>query len=495
MLAHDASRFICPPVYQLRPLAVSPDFRAAVQAAYPLLADGSHRDDLAYRRIMQYLLTSTFTDSEGRLILPHATVAKLAGVSTKTRGFAAEDWIERFSCDVLPLNVYDYCHLSGQARTVAPDIPSELRAALVADGEQNDGHERVFFDTGDIVSRRVERAARAEHERWLSEQSRASVDEDHPAHSLIDYLLRQPQDCLQRVLNRNWPAVSELVHNLPTDTERERMARDWCQRLMLHLEEARWLYYAASPKTPRVSAIGPNVHQLPRTLRRAAFAGAYECDLRAAQLAVVARLWDIPDLQTFLEAQQKGGGTIWQELLGWISRPISNKPIIKKTIYSVVFGMGRARLLTQLAEGDGDTVGVGQDAAERFFSHPLVTELLSARARARKRVWDESGTADAWGNWIATTWDRATGTKDVPSVLAYVVQSWELRLMLSVLPVIESEEQIYLLSWLHDGITVWLGNRTKADRQVRKLQAAVRREADTLGLATCLEVEQLTANR
>jgi hypothetical protein len=178
------------------------------------------------------------------------------------------------------------------------------------------------------------------------------------------------------------------------------------------------------------------------------------------------------------------------------------KPLLKRTVYSVVFGMSRRNLRAQLAQGTGaadQEPGVGDEAAERVLGHPLMRALLGARARASRRVWKERGARDAWGTWVATAWEfdegRGKPVQDVPSVLARVVQSYELRLLLPVLGVAEAEEQVYLLSWLHDGVTVHLGNQTKAGRHLRKLAGAVRGEAERLGMATALEVKRLPTAR
>jgi hypothetical protein len=289
------------------------------------------------------------------------------------------------------------------------------------------------------------------------------------------------------------------VRALPAGTERERARRRWCERLLCDLERFRELYYATSPNTPRVFAAGSSVNQLPRDVRRVAFAGCVECDLKAAQLAVVARLWGVGGLQAFLEASLRGGPSVWEELAGRAGVPLSRKPILKTTVYSVVFGMSRRNLLAQLARGEGaegGAEGVGAAAAARFFRHPLVRELLRARDRAKRATAEAGGALDAWGNFVevdAALRDGRYARRDVLSVMSAVVQSYELRLMLPALEVVKKEQQLYLLSWLHDGVTVHAGNRGKLGRQVRRLARAVAREAAALGMATELEVTELPA--
>jgi len=492
------------PPYKPQPVAVSAGFRRLVLRTYPALAAAPDERTAAYWRILQYVLFSLFADEyTGDTILPYQTVAALVGVHPKSHGFNAGAWLAAFSRDVgLPLNPSDYCYLQGEARTVRPQVDAAVLAALGDECRQRrvqGGQERVWFASGERVSRRGERDVQRAYEEQLAALSRSSVGPNHPARRLVEYFLHAPPDCLERVLKRNLPGVREKVAALPVSTERERAKRHFCERLLVTLGSGSALgrmFYTGSERTPRVFAAGTSVHQLPRDLRQKAFAGCYECDLRAAQLAIVARLWDIAPLQEFLE----GGGSIWEELAGVAGVPAAeNKPILKRTVYSVVFGMGSKNVRAQLADGTIHGPGVGAVAAARVLKHPLMRALFGARRRVSRRVWGAGGARDTWGNWVPTAWgttsdrnaERERPVRDVPSVLAAVVQSYEMRLLLPVLGVIAAEPQVYLLSWLHDGVTLHLGNKEKANRHLRKLAAAVQKEADAQAMTTRLEVTGL----
>jgi hypothetical protein len=477
--------------YKLLPIQVSSGFRSLVMATYPALE--VHSSASVYWRMMQYCLFSHFMDREtGKLILPYTTVAALVGVNAHTHGFNASEWIEAFSRDVMPLDSCDHRYSEGQARIINPQISPDVLSALAAERQRDDNDgEAVWFATGVPVSRRNLRAAQDDYGAYLLALSQG-VDETHPAYDLIQYLLAQPQGALEKVLKANWPFVREAVRGLPMSTESERATREWCDRVLDNLDTFRRVYYADSPKTPRIFAVGTNVLQLPRAVRKVAFAGQVEMDLSAAQLAVVARLWGIPELQTVLES----GMSIWTELLTWIDKPTTYKAIVKRTVYSIVFGMGRKKLVEQLAQGDSQDDGVGEDAAERFFLHPLAEALLKARSRQRRAVEAAGGAEDGFGRWVAVEWVTPSRRgkrkrKNTASVLASVVQSYELRLMLSILPVLQAEPQIYLLAWLHDGITLHFGNGSKQERQIRRICRAVQERADAYGMATHLEVEYL----
>lgn len=485
-------------VYRLQPLAVSRSFYERLLELYPSLSD-DHPQGRAYRGLLQYILFSTFRDKKtNRTLVPYTTVASLVGVSPHQRGFSALAWLSAFSRDVLPLNPSTYRYSEGKARVIAPEISPALLEACEQEAAQHQAEgrasERVWFDSGLPVSRRNQRLVAQEYEQYLKRQS-LSIRMDHPARELLMYLVEQPQDRLLKVLRENWPAVRAAVTAMPKRTEREWMRRQWCELLLIRLDGFQKLYYASSPKTPRLFTIGANLHQFPRDLRKMALAGAVECDLRASQLAVVARLWDIPSLQAYL----KSGVSVWQDLADGIGVPLEDyKPILKASIYSIVFGMSRSEIKWQLAHGTAFEEGVGQAAAGRFLKLPIIAPLLEARDHMLYKIGRECGGYDAWGRWLYTAQEtrpvrgRLRQVPDSPSVLSAIVQSYELKIMLSVLPVIKSDRQIYLLSWLHDGVTLLLGNKTKAERYIRRLKSVVQREAEALQVSTWLEVEQLS---
>ena len=472
---------------------MSQGLRDVVMEAYPALG-GEGLKATAYRQIMQYVLFGSFVDDDtGDRVLPYRTVADLVSDSARSHRFNAAKWIDLFSREVAPLNPSPYIYAAGKARTIRPEIAPAVTEAISSESAKAaDNEGRVWFHSGLPVSRRSEQEAMRDYEADMRDIADQTVGEKHPARPLIDYLREQPQVRVGKLLAENLPHVQAAVWRLPSGTKRDRDRRGWCESLLISLKKCACLYYKGSENTPRIFAVGASVHQLPRDIRKIAFSGCSECDLRSAQLAVVAKIWDIPILDEFLRAEK----SIWAELHGYAQLPnLAYKPILKRTVYSIVFGMKRENLHTQLASGNMNDSGVGNERAEVILKHPLIRKLLTARNKALDRIWYAGGGVDAWGNWIPTMWTAGDKKviRETRSVLSHVVQSYELRLMLPALDVIRKEQQVYLVSWLHDGITVLLGNSTKADAQERRLQKAVQGEAAALGIATYLEVDRIPA--
>lgn len=365
--------------YHQRPARSNREFRNLVVERFPALV--SHPDGHTYFNMLQYVLWSTVTDRDtGKLLMPYATVADIVGMKAHNKRFRASEWIETFSKDVFPLNPTEYRYVDRKARCIRPDTPKDILAAHRLDGQAEDRKDWVWFTDGATVSRRRLRQTLQEEEDAIIGIARAAV-KDHPASELMDYLVTQPQDCLQRVLARNWPAVKGAVFAMLTETPKQIATRDWSERVLNSLRERRTIYYGTAQRRPRIYAIGSTVHLLPRQLRKLALAGGAELDLRAAQLAIVSRLWDIPNLRTFLGDWEK---RIWDELSNWVGVPAENKPILKATNYSVVFGMGMAEVRNNLAHGTVKDEGIGEAGATQFFSHLLVRDLITARSRVMR---------------------------------------------------------------------------------------------------------------
>jgi hypothetical protein len=510
------------------PRAVSPGFRELVLTTYPALA-GESRKPWAYRRIMEYCLFQPYRKRGERLELrfDHETVALLVGVTPGTHGQAAMNWIADFSADVLDLRPTGYV-AKERVRTIAPEIHPLVLAAR--DGElarvRDGASELVCFLDGNPVS--------LEDHRQMARTYKLAVlstlpepPSDHPALELVTYLNRQPSDLLESLLAAKWQTLIRMRDELP-----EGPKRDSVTRVLAEIADSCPMIYATKKKTRRVYASRTTIHQLPKDFRKAALEGCVSLDLRSAQLAIIGEMWQVDSLQEFLAA----GREFWSEMFDYLSLQPSeeNKKMLKPAIYSTAFGRDDQHIAAQLAYGEEDVdieksitskrkkrkwaknpteleaeiwcseyqrqerrnrieakvaqgqrdEGLGLAMAQRFMSHHLVRDLLNARNRTKKRIQAERGSLDAFGDWVAMSDEQ-----DVKSVMAAEAQSWELRLMLAVLPVLKADPDIRLLSWLHDGISVMVPPGEEGERKIRRLQDAVDAEAKSLNFYTALERE------
>ncbi|MGV3723959.1 MAG: hypothetical protein ACO1SX_23950 [Actinomycetota bacterium] len=469
--------------YIFRDRSVLPETRAAVLDHYPVLA-GDDPHTVGLRRFMQYCLFAAYRYGTAALIAPFGTVATLFAVHPKQRGFRAIDYLNQFEDEVLPLNITKHDRGEGMAREVRPDIEPEIIALKERELDPEYRSKRVHFVTGEPVSPKRHWAEIREYEERVRAESR-SFRPDHPARDLLDWLNEQSPRTFRRTISAKWEEVCSMAFSMPQATVRERNRREAAFRVLEGIEEedCRATVYAPSKNTVRVHAAGYNVHLLPRKMRRVALSGGIALDLKACQLAVVAKLWDLPKIQDFLREQQAGGPSIWDELHSSLGLDTSAKPILKSGTYASTYGMGKKALLHELARGNDLEEGINPEQAVAFLNHPLIKQIWRGRRGYYQRIRDAGGARDAFGHWISTDHHKEH------QIAAQQAQSYELRLMMAILPVLQADSNISVLSWLHDGVTVKVHDRRKIMRKVRQLREAVEREADNLGMHTYLEVE------
>ena len=182
----------------------------------------------------------------------------------------------------------------------------------------------------------------------------------------------------------------------------------------------------------------------------------------------------------------------WNHLLGGVRNyhglsETEAKKALKRAIYATVFGMGRRGVQLLLGRA------LSFQAASAFINDLVIEALFERRDRALAEIDVAGGTRDVFGIWYPVRpWLNREG--ECRSALAATMQAEELRLLL---PVVEDaartsaleRPQYRLVAWLHDGF--YVKARTDADRVIRRLQSAVQREADRLGIPTGLDVERL----
>lgn len=483
--------------FRLFPVMVSRDFRELILDEFPVL--GRHEHAWHYWGILQYLMFSTFEDNVYEaddfdadksdyncIVTPYDVVAGIMGVHPKSKGFSAEECLYNFSSDVAPLDIKGHRYKEGTARSVKLILPPHVEAALNQEHErisESDESDMVCFRTGESASRRKKKEWLQEYEDHQIEM--AELPTDHPAYELGQFLITQPQKTFNDVVSRNLPDVKQAASTMPTQTEAQRSSRKWNLKVLYGLKDYHRQRYVKVDGSPRIFAQGPSVNHLSRELRRMCFRGEIELDLKACQLAIVARLWGIPALQDLLES----GKSIWQYFADIVRLPVEQcKSILKTTIYSIVFGMNPYHARRNLARGTKRDAGIGNHLALKFFIHETIKALLEARTNQLNQIGARGGAEDAYGTWRNTENKSAHERR---SILAATVQSYEMQLMLSILPVLQKAKQAYLMSWLHDGVTLRLTDPTHRQYQIRQMQQAVSRTAAALRIATELEINQI----
>lgn len=382
---------------------VSVQFRRLALELYPGLVDSPLAEFL--RRMMTYLLfTGVVEEDSGRIVVDRDLVAQLVGVGPNDRNFRAQDYLDVFSSQVTDLHVEEYCFVEGKARTAAPEFCARLLEARELERRSREPRNRaglVDFVTGRQYSRRVGQRDAADHLAW-TQRLAASCPENHPAHHLIGFLNNQPPDVMTGYLHRSSARLWEMALAMPTEQDTERRRREAAIMGLTRLSDVERFYYRPVTNSARVFAVGTSLHQLPRSMSEDAFRGAVALDLRSSQLAIVAREWNLPKVQEFLMS----GPSFWDEILGYLGLESRFKDLLKRVLYSLIFGMSKAgkagptSLERMLLNGVDEHGGIASPLVRKFFRHPIIAALLAGRSAQMKRIKDAGGVKDCFGRWL-----------------------------------------------------------------------------------------------
>jgi hypothetical protein len=448
-------------------------YRERVIARYPLLCE-----DAFWTALLEYFLFSTAFDPEiDRLIFCRDVIADVAGLGANDGRFPSGWVIEEVERRGLPLNASSWSPALGFCRTVRPEFDPEivaLRDQIILSGPVQD---RVSFVTGESWSDARLQAERIEYRQRLLSAARA-VNTAHPGYELLQYLNQQPQDLFAQTVRRNREALRKAIARLP---EGKHLAREAAMRALRQLDAFPEVYYHGVPNSVRFFASGSSLHTILSDLRRIALGGGVEMDAASCQAAIAAAIWRIKELQTFLEAR----GSLWSEFQGYLGVGAEARTVLKGCLYSTLYGMPLPQLKAQLTRGKDGVLGLGRERSWRLFDHPLMRAILGARERVQEQIVQEGCGWDAFGRMLPL--DR----RKPRAIMCQIAQSFELRLMMSILPILRREPDVAVLSFLHDGITVGFRPEGVNERVVAALAAAFDTEASSLGICTRLEHRQL----
>lgn len=229
----------------------------------------------------------------------------------------------------------------------------------------------------------------------------------------------------------------------------------------------------------------------------------YELDLSKAHLACMIPLAEQEGvgaalLREYVEASMEGED-IWTDLAGefsdeyeWDAKAARSTA---KKVYALVYDSATDNLLFEMSKAyEGHR---SFDAFEPVLEHELVKEILRIRSELEAIIKERGGMEDAAGRFIPVEkWDGKKKEEDRwRGVMAYVNASYEQRLMYPIFEIAQEEKERAARArfkvWLYqaDGVTIRVASKASHSKQIARLQEAVAKEADRLGIPTKLEVD------
>jgi len=457
---------------------VSRSFREALKREIPGL--GENR---SYWRLIQYLLFGTWRDEESRhLMLPTDLLAAIEE-KRNNQHYEGYKFLRSFMRDtgikieIVP-HVFTYDPSLWKPRMVKgltlPDPVAELvhieRCSVV--------DERVFMDSGTKWLRKHGSALRSQE--LLEANAAPSPNPCDLSVRLRDYMNDINTERFGSILS-HLPKAVKIAEGLKDSENQLNILRG------VH-DQPKPIYTTVEYST-RIFATNDSVLRLHRDVRKVLTQDWITADLRSAQLAIVAKVWDVPEIKDYLAA----GASIWPDLCTHMGVPFTpdHKATMKRALYAITFGAGRRKMHSLLAEDFND----GRNAYDRFRWHKVIRAMLIARSRQLKMIRNMRGSYDAFGRFLPLRKKAKEGYwflfDNARSILACIAQSYELLLLQPVIDAAFDQKDrrhgFKLMTWLHDGFTLLPNCRGDEELWKQRLSDLVKIQAKDLGIVTELE--------
>jgi hypothetical protein len=361
--------------------------------------------------------------------------------------------------------------------------------------------ERVWFDTGtaysDQSASNLRKATRRLVQKDGAEIYRQKGSPKIPR-ALQTYLNALPVNGFNKVardhIREAYRAAQQLSDESPMGSQDlgVRHARATLQAV----EDCPQPFYEAKLNTPRLYARG-SFQSLNREVRAPLVQDWTLLDLKSAQLAVCAHLWDIGPVMSFLN----DGGDIWKELTSWVGLP---KAALKKAMYSITFGAQvhwhfgspPSTLINALADGANISESEAEEARQQLMAHPMMKALYQARRQHIQDIKERGFIQDCFGTVMRLSSGQAEETASGGitagelSLLAAEAASYEMLLLWPAFQeVIGKEKRCKIMLYVFDGFYIKAADPRRKETWIGTLQDAVDRQAEKLGIPTSLELD------
>ena len=297
--------------------------------------------------------------------------------------FAAIKYIEEFRGAVFPYGVIEWDWEKNQCRYAVVRFKPEI-TQLIEDerlGKFNNSSRRVLISNGNLVDKNTGTKFRKE-----DKQQALKLINHRDMHPLplkfITYLNELPYNRftnMRRYIPEAFNAIEDkddkgnyIINPLAHMEQRD---------ILNCIDEQPQPFYSrtSSNNTVRVYEINKGLQGIHSHLRRILTQDYIEVDIQNAHLAIVASLWNIPEIQDYLAK----GESIWSTLIPAMGYTYPNPKVksdLKEFFYGIIYGMGRKRLKHDM------TATFGEEAYKCFVAHPLIKALKKGRSIRTKMI-------------------------------------------------------------------------------------------------------------
>lgn len=386
---------------------ISQELTETLLEQYPALIDNE-----SYRRLILKLIFSKNKDNY--TVLDTATLASCERCFKEFKGhrYNGGNFITKFQEEVgLKLSVKEYNYEEGRARSAKPYFPLEVQYMIQKElGYYPIGNSKNMINF--ITLKKSNKNTPSEIRKELAEEVKRFYDNASvEALPLLEYLNGLLSNIFTSKAKENLNHVSTVLANLESNETNPKLKptkdatlREIETKIILSIYENPKPFYKPSSagKTVRIFPHGENILLLCRKLRKAFCKGWYEYDLVSSQLAIVAKLWKITEVQDFLRA----GNHIWTSLFTHLGvnykyNKIVNpnwfdalKSLLKESLYSLIYGMKKSCLLAKLTKGF-KKLKINKKGAD-VLTHPIMAALFKAREAKMAKVLEDGKLVLDW---------------------------------------------------------------------------------------------------
>lgn len=474
---------------------VSTTFRNIIEEYYPGL-----NLKPTYWRFMRCLIFGPKDTMTGLSLIDGYHIAKANNMvpAFRNNNHVGKFFLEEFQKDVMTPKTFSWSgwnYENKQARIAIVTFPEEI-ITLITKELINTVKDRVYFDTGLAVTRARTQAQREIMRIEAETYFEFALPEAKP---LLHYMNNLSTHSFSKVIDKNWDAawskVSQIEDFLSFSVQVE---------IMMTLRESVQPFYKPSQRgcTPRIFPCNYSIPMLRRDIRKTLTQGWYEFDLANAQLAIVAKLWNIQPIQDFLSTKQ----SIWTELFKHFNRTSLKttndlkyqgiKSVFKKALYSLIYGMPKGNLIKEINEGL-KAYGISQ-GRKHFFTNTLIQALYIAREAKFQEMNELEEVSTIFNKTLQIDGSKTSKGKptqqrkdSIASILAHQAQALELYVLLPVVELASTTKDFHITLWQHDGFSIHFNDKSKVDRWIPRILKVVQDKIDEQGILTHLDWELL----
>lgn len=457
----------------LRRTTVSGRFRNNVVKYLP----GINKNPTYWQLTAYLMFWTTKSAQEGKLMIGQEILASLENKFDQlvSGNYSGISFLSDYWADVLPFEISGWSYSESRVRVVESiKWPGELEILLLQELNKSpeEKEEPVFFISGEPRSERKIKALVG----LEKTQASSFIETATRNKELLMYLTELNSYRYTRAL-KNVGHALDVVKTLPTESQGREL------KILGRLFDNAQPLYKTTENSVRIFPMYDNLLALKREVRQALTQDWIECDLRSAQLSIVAKLWDLPLVDEFLTKNQN----IWEYLAKQLDMELT--PELKKTIkheflYPLCFGESKRVLKQVVSDIFEKNMGI-DNAFDRLFNLSIMQEIWKGRTKRIQRIYKEWGLRDAFGDWLPM---KKHDKKAAISLLAQEAQSYELSLLLPVLDLAKrSNNNLAIIAWQHDGFSAVC--KKNEEIWVPAMKRVVRNRAKELGINTFLETD------